>query len=46
LVSVVVSLSALGCTTLSVQNRFSRYFTDSRDCEELTLALNLPLPGT
>src|ERR1700741_4105616 len=45
LASVVVSLSALGCTTLSVQNSFSKYCTDSSDCEVLMLAVNLPLPA-
>src|SRR5215469_4764279 len=45
LVSVVVSLSALGCTTLSVQNSFSRYCTDCSACGVLMVAVNLPLPA-
>src|SRR4051794_8057963 len=44
LVSVVVSLSELGCTTFGLpKNMLSKYCTDLSDSALLTVALNLPL---
>src|SRR5881227_2902460 len=45
LVSVVVSLSELGCTTFGEpQYRFSNHFSDVLPASLLTVAVNLPLP--
>src|SRR2546423_2175052 len=46
LVSVVVSVSALGCTTFGVpQKSCSNHFSDCLAGELLTLAVNLPPPA-
>src|SRR2546421_11992724 len=46
LVSVVVSVNALGCTTLGVpQKNCSNHFSDCLAWELLTVAVNLPLPA-
>jgi len=44
--SAVVLFSALGCTTLSVQNSCSKYCTELSACGVFTVAVNLPLPPT
>src|SRR5215831_12808839 len=46
-VSVVVSLSELGCTTFGEpQYMLSNHFSDCFDAELLIVAVNLPLPAS
>src|SRR5438270_14020888 len=46
LVSVVVSVSALGCTTFGVpQKSCSNHLSDCLACGLFTVAVNLPLPA-